>query len=277
MLRKIAVLADIHGNLSALRAVLADAQRAGATDYWFLGDLFLPGPGTQDLYDALKAVQPQVWLQGNWEQGIDFVVAGQGHWDDESNVYFARLTMYLIKRLASADYQALVHRPIATTMVVNGLNFGLSHNQPERSTGHDLYPAEAQENFDHLAKDHDVAIYGHTHQQLMRTSSSGQLIINPGATGQPYSPYPKLMADQRAHYALLTVTDAGQLSVDFRKVAYDIEAEIAAARAAQLPYADLYAHLRQTGFTITHDQDLLRRVNAEHGYLAEVREFFKHD
>ncbi|RRK09581.1 metallophosphoesterase [Lactiplantibacillus garii] len=277
MLRKIAVLADVHGNLSALNAVLEDAKRAGATDYWFLGDLFLPGPGTQNLYDTLKTVQPKVWLQGNWEQGINAVMTGEGHWDNASEIYFARLTEYLVKRLAPDDYQQLVHRPIATSVTVNGLTFGLSHNQPERSTGHDLYPAEDQANFDHLAGTHDVAIYGHTHQQLMRVSSSGQLIINPGATGQPYSPYAKFLADQRAHYAFLMVTDAGQLTVDFRKVAYDVEAEIATAKARHLPYLKLYEHLRRTGLTSTHDAELLARVNAEYGYAAEVENFFQYE
>lgn len=85
-----------------------------------------------------------------------------------------------------------------------------------------------------------MAVYGHIHP-----SDQGQLIINPGATGQPYSPYAKFMADQRAHYAILTVTDAGQLSVDFRKVSYDISQEIARAKQQELPYFDLYRHLRQ--------------------------------
>lgn len=276
MLRKIAVLADIHGNLTALNAVLADAKRAAATDYWFLGDLFLPGPGTAELYQTLSALHPSVWLQGNWEEGINAVVTGQGTWDNASAIYFARLTEYLVERLSADQLQALVHRPIATSVTVNGLDFGLSHNQPERSTGHDLYPAETEANFDHLAGHHDVAVYGHTHQQLMRVSDQGQLIINPGATGQPYSPYPKFMADQRAHYAILTVNDAGQFTVDFRKVSYDINHEIELAKAHALPYLDLYEHLRRTGFTSTHDQALLQRVNAQYGYAAAVQAYFKH-
>lgn len=277
MLRKIAVLADIHGNLTALNAVLADAQRAHVTEHWFLGDLFLPGPGAEDLYEALAAVHPQAWLQGNWEEGIHAVVAGKGHWDDPSEVYFGRLTQYLITRLDPAHYQALIKRPIAATVNVNGLNFGLTHNQPERSTGHDLYPAAAQTNFDHLADQHDVAVYGHTHQQLMRVSTDGQLIINPGAVGQPYSPYKKFLADQRAHYAILTVNDAGQLTCDFRKVAYAIDDELAVARKKNVPYFEQYEHLRRTGLTITHDQQLLARVNAAAGYVNAVRDFFEHD
>ena len=42
MTRKIALLSDVHGNSTALEAVLADAESQQVTDYWFLGDLLLP-------------------------------------------------------------------------------------------------------------------------------------------------------------------------------------------------------------------------------------------
>lgn len=89
MQHRIAVLADIHGNLTALNAVLADARQQAATDYWFLGDLFLPGPGAEKLYQTLADTAPSVWLQGNWEQGINAVMTGNGRLDDPSQIYFA--------------------------------------------------------------------------------------------------------------------------------------------------------------------------------------------
>lgn len=274
MIHKIAVFSDVHGNVSALDAVLRDAKQNGATDYWFLGDLFLPGPGAEQLYKTVESLHPVVWLQGNWEQEIDSIVKGEADFDDPSEVYLSRLTEYLINNLDSKHYQELIQRPISTTITVNGLNFGLSHNQAERSTGHDLFPAEAQVNFDHLAGDKDVLLYGHTHQQVMRTSSKGQLIVNPGATGQPYSPYAKLMADQRACYTILTVDDEGRIDVSFKKISYDIDEEIKLAQDLNLPYIHLYEHSRKTGFTVTHDQKLLKKVNAEYNYGQEVRKFF---
>lgn len=47
----IAVFSDIHGNLAALEAVHADAIQHGAEIYWFLGDLFGPGPDVQPLWE----------------------------------------------------------------------------------------------------------------------------------------------------------------------------------------------------------------------------------
>ncbi len=46
---KIAILSDIHGNMTAFSAVIKDAQAHHADEYWFLGDLFLPGPGAANL------------------------------------------------------------------------------------------------------------------------------------------------------------------------------------------------------------------------------------
>ena len=45
-----------------------------------------------------------------------------------------------------------------------------------------------QEQFDRLFdREYDIAIYAHTHHQLLRYSSNDQLIINPGTVGQPFT------------------------------------------------------------------------------------------
>ena len=54
MNHRIAILSDIHGDTTALEAVIADARALGATEYWLLGDILLPGPGREDLFDLLE-------------------------------------------------------------------------------------------------------------------------------------------------------------------------------------------------------------------------------
>ena len=39
MKHRIAILSDIHGNTTALEAVIKDAQELGATEYWLMGDI----------------------------------------------------------------------------------------------------------------------------------------------------------------------------------------------------------------------------------------------
>lgn len=42
---KIAIISDIHGNLTALEAVIADIKAKAVDEVWVLGDILMPGPG----------------------------------------------------------------------------------------------------------------------------------------------------------------------------------------------------------------------------------------
>lgn len=275
MKQTIALLADIHGNVSAFDAVIQDAQKNHATSFWFLGDLFLPGPGTDDLWQKLAALHPQVWLRGNWEDAILAMLSGHFELDDPGAIYLATLSAYLNEHVSSAVMSQMAAHPISTVQTVNGVNIQASHNLPDQDMGRSLYPAQPQQNFDDMmTADLDIAVYGHTHQQVMRTTSRGQLIINPGAVGQPYSLWPKFFADQRAHYALLEIDDFGRVDVNFRKVEYDRQKEIQLAQQRHVPYSSQYAFLRESGSTITHDRDLLAQVNAAHDYVDRVARYY---
>ncbi|MFD1430307.1 metallophosphoesterase family protein [Lacticaseibacillus mingshuiensis] len=275
MERRIAVFSDTHGNVTATKAVLADAMAHQATDYWFLGDLLLPGPGAGDLYALVETVAPTVWLNGNWEQALYAMADKHIDLDNPGSVYIAALSAYVLQKLTPTQLLLMRNHPYELTKKVNGVTIGLTHNSRFSTEGRMLYPAGHQADFDGLfGGDQDIAIYGHTHQQLMRTSRKGQLVLNPGAAGQPYSPWSKLFADQRAHYLMLTISASGLVDVDFRKIAYDIEAELALAKTRGLPYLDLYTYLRHTGKTVTHDLERLAQVNAAGNYRALVKDYY---
>ena len=65
MIRKIALLSDVHGNSTALEAVLADAESQQVTDYWFLGDLLLPGTGRRNILDRMEQLPISLQVRGN--------------------------------------------------------------------------------------------------------------------------------------------------------------------------------------------------------------------
>ena len=80
-------------------------------------------------------------------------------------------------------------------------------------------PLIIRNSFDRLFdRDYDIAIYAHTHHQLLRYSSNDQLIINPGTVGQPFYKWNKLNSDLRAQYAILEIDEAGITDVRFKKV-----------------------------------------------------------
>ena len=64
----LALLYDIHGNLPALEAVLADAGEQGAERYFIGGDVALFGPWPQETVARLNALAPATWIRGNGER-----------------------------------------------------------------------------------------------------------------------------------------------------------------------------------------------------------------
>ena len=62
----IAVISDVHGNLEALDAVLADAS--GADAYWFLGDLVAHGPRPAECVRRVRALPGLVAVRGNTDR-----------------------------------------------------------------------------------------------------------------------------------------------------------------------------------------------------------------
>ncbi|WEZ95745.1 metallophosphoesterase [Lactiplantibacillus plantarum] len=65
---KIAVLSDVHGNATALEAVLADAQKQHVDEYWTVGDMTVRGPESERCLTLLDRVHPTAYVLGNHEE-----------------------------------------------------------------------------------------------------------------------------------------------------------------------------------------------------------------
>ena len=72
---KLGVVADIHGNDMALRAVLEDARRFGVERWWALGDLVLFGPRPAEVLEILRGLSGTGMLRGNTDR---YVLTGGG-------------------------------------------------------------------------------------------------------------------------------------------------------------------------------------------------------
>ena len=274
MNHRIAILSDIHGDTRALEAVIADARALGATEYWLLGDILLPGPGREDLFDLLDAIPITAAVRGNWDDCVLEALDGEYGLEDPQEIQMLRLTQYLMEGLDPKRIDWLRSLPLVEKKEVNGIRFSLSHNLPEKNYGGDLRPANATENFDQLLDDQtDMAIYGHVHKQLLRYGSQGQQIINPGSIGMPYFDWPALK-NHRAQYAVIEVGDGELANIQFRKVAYDYEAELELAKSKGLPFIEMYEELRRDDNYQGHNLELLARLIEKHGYVEDVKDYF---
>ena len=274
MNHKIAILSDIHGNTTALAGVLEDAKNLGATEYWLLGDIFLPGPGANDLVALLKGLPITASVRGNWDDCVLEALDGQYGLEDPEEIHFLRMTQYLMERLNPEQIDWLRNLPMVAKKEVEGLRFSLSHNLPEKNYGGDLLVENGTEKFDQLLDEAtDVAVYGHVHKQLLRYGSRGQQILNPGSIGMPYFDWEGLK-NHRAQYALLEVENGELVNIQFRKVAYDYEAELESAKIKGLPFIEMYEELRREDNYQGHNRDLLASLIEKHGYKEDVKNYF---
>ena len=274
MNNRIAILSDIHGDTTALKAVIANARALGATEYWLLGDILLPGPGREDLFELLDAIPITAAVRGNWDDCVLEALDGEYGLEDPQEIQLLRLTQYLMEGLDPKRIDWLRSLPLVEKKEVNGIRFSLTHNLPEKNYGGDLRPANVTENFDQLLDDQtDMAIYGHVHKQLLRYGSQGQQILNPGTIGMPYFDWEPIQ-NHRAQYALIDVEEDGVTNLQFRKVAYDYEGELQDAKDKGLPFIEMYEELRREDNYRGHNIDLLTGLIEKYGYAKEVAAYF---
>jgi diadenosine tetraphosphatase ApaH/serine/threonine PP2A family protein phosphatase len=233
---RIALLSDVHGNLPAFEAVLADVDSTAAEQVWCLGDLV--GYGAQpDACVELARSRCDLCLAGNH----DLVVTGAIDIADFS-VYAAAAAQWTRDHIGAAALEFLNQlRPEQ-----DGQPVGLYHASPRDPIWeYVLFSWQADECMD--AMEPRVGAVGHSHVArwfsrsvdepvegevaeggLKLDLSEGEWLLNPGAVGQPRD------GDPRAAWLLL---DTVEWSAQWRRVRYPIEQAAGAIEAAGLPRA----------------------------------------
>ena len=277
MKRKIALLSDIHGNVTALEAVLADAKKEQVTDYWFLGDLLAPGTGRKKILDLMAVLPISLQVRGNWEDSLWHALHQKLDLTRPSHLYLTKLCHFVLEEIHPEEIDRMRELPLQVLTEVAGLKIAVSHHLPDKNWGRELIHIGNQSDFDRLFEGNEavIAIYGHIHQQFLRYGTGGQLIINPGSIGQPFFLDATLRQDLRAQYAILEIDETGMKDVDMRRVAYDVEQELARARELQLPYYEIYEESLVNGIHHTHNHDLLREISEREGYFEDVQDFIR--
>ena len=269
---KIAVLSDIHGNTSALEAVLADAKAETVDEYWLLGDILMPGTGRRRILDLLADLPITVRVLGNWEDSLWRGLHRKLDLTKASHRYLLRQCQYILEEISPEEIEDLHNQPMQVHRRFGDLTVGITHHLPDKNWGRELIHTGKQEDFDRLVTNPyaSIAVYGHIHQQLIRYGSDGQLILNPGSIGQPFFLDAGLRKDLRAQYMILEIDEAGLADVDFRRVDYDVEAELQLAKDVKLPYFQIYYESLVNGIHHTHNQELLYEIAQEQGHDAEL-------
>ena len=207
------VLYDIHGNLPALEAVLADAEQAGVDSYVLGGDYALFGPWPYETVRRLRDLDA-VWIRGNGER---WTAAPAGAPDDE--LVQAAIEASREELAGMADELA----QLPEQYVTGSARF--CHASPI-SDVRSFLPEPGEDEEELIADAYEERlVFGHTHVQFQRPDAGwGIELVNPGSVGMPFD------GDPRAGYAL--IADDGAL--ELRRVEYD-HAQSAADVAERFP------------------------------------------
>ena len=216
-----AILADIHGNLAAFKAVLQDIDgRGGAEELWCLGDIVGYGPDPSECI-ALLRQHNHLCVAGNH----DWAAIGKVDISD-FNPDAAEACRWTARQLSPEDVRYLENLPLTLSRD----DFTIAHGSPrEPIWEYVLSTQSARANFQFFET--RFCLIGHSHVPLVFENVGGRcalmelpaelrlgenrLIINPGGVGQPRD------GDPRAAYAIY---DEDAATIYHYRIPYDIEA-----------------------------------------------------
>jgi len=233
-----ALISDIHANLPALEAVLADIDRqpdVAAT--YHLGDLVGYAPWPNEVVTRLRE-RAIAGIAGNYDStvatdykhcGCKYEDARQAALSHESYAWTRAHVTPATKRLLAGLPSSLDLRPLGGHL--SGPRLVLVHGTPTLNTVYWTADRPDESCLKMAAavglRAGDVIAFGHTHVPWHR-EVAGIHFVNAGSVGRPKD------GDWRAGYALVTLGE-GERRVEFVRVPYDIDAAVAGVRAAGLP------------------------------------------
>ena len=244
----IALVSDIHGNLPALRAVLADIDaRREITAVYHVGDLVGYAPWPNEVVDLIRQ-RGIAGVSGNYDSTVALRYKHCGcrsenpHQEELAHQSFAWTLAHVTE--ASRGFLAALPfrmdlRPLGGH--VAGPSVRLVHGSHALST---VYVTEDRSD-DFLrtmaqamgARAGDIVCFGHTHRPWQRTVDDVQF-VNTGSVGRPKD------GDPRAGYVVLDVS-ASNARIDIVRVSYDVEEAARGILASALP--DEFADFLRSG------------------------------
>jgi predicted phosphodiesterase len=245
---RVAVLADVHGNLPALEAVLADVDAAGVDAVVLNGDL-ATGPMPAETLDLLAALGDRaVWVRGNADR--ELVDAYDGRLDPDLPDIVRVPTEYGATRLAARHRELLADLPLTVSLDVDGLGSVLfCHATARNDTDIVLVDSPVSRYASGFADSTErTVVLGHTHMPFDRLVDRRRF-VNPGSVGMPYG-------GTGAFWALLGP------DVVLRRTAYDGQAAAAVFRAGAAGYPDLAEFIEENVLTVPSDAEALAVFSA---------------
>jgi putative phosphoesterase len=214
---RLAIISDVHSNLPALEAVLADAEGQSVERVFCAGDLVGQGPHPNQVVSRIRRAGIPSIL-GNQEVEVRELA-------DRARPDPKRHMLWTIATLKRKNREYLLGLPADRAIEVEGKSVLIVHGSPY-GTYDTMHPSLTSETlrawFPADAQRPAVLVGGHTHVPFVR-SVGGMLVVNAGTVGRP------LDGDPRASWALLEI-GKDEVRARIRRVAYPVEETVRAMK-----------------------------------------------
>jgi putative phosphoesterase len=233
---RLALLADIHGNVAALEAALADIASHRPDSIVILGDLVLNGPRPGETLDRVMELEQAgaLVIAGNTDIAVaDGDYAAAFPWLDEVPVSHRAAAEWAREQLSQEQLEYLRRLP-AERRVAAGDELVLAcHASPGSQTSGMPADLDAAVTMQYATRtDARVICCGHTHV-ADRRELGRKLLVNPGSCGYAFDGTPD------ACWALLSVQEGQEPEARLVRVAYDAQAAAEEVSLRGLP-SDVY-------------------------------------
>jgi putative phosphoesterase len=231
----IALVADIHGNLAALDAVLAAIDRDRPDRVVCLGDVAAMGPQPREVLARLRERAITV-VMGNAD--AELLDPSSMPEDSDNARKFKAMTLWAANQLDAVDRTFLASFLPTIEIALGTRRLHCCHGSP-RGFDDEITPTTPAVDLVSMLDGVAAGLIagGHTHVRMLR-SWQGRELVNPGSVGLAYEFFPdgSVRIPPWAEFAILSATDDA-VGIDFRRVPYDRDATLRAMRQRELPHA----------------------------------------
>lgn len=239
---KIAILSDIHGNLDALKSVLADLTKERVEKIFICGDLAMAGPQPSETVDFLKKLSEDedvTFIQGNTDEMIVRAVGEDKEKYTPPNKIMANALVYAQDVLSDSQKEFLSELPFAHTETIGQINVLFVHGSPRRNN-EDILPNQPVNKIKEIIQDadEDLIFCGHTHMPA-GYQIGNQTVVNVGSVGRPFSEEPK------ACYVIFNYPDLekSEYEIIHKFVDYDVHSAVEKLKKQSFEGSESLAHM----------------------------------
>jgi len=218
-LMKVGLIADLHSNLAALKAVLKCMPRVD--QLICVGDLVGYAAEPNEVVKLVRAKRMQTVMGNHDYAAVTRDVRG-------FNPLAAQAALWTAEHLHKENLEYLSNLPTRLTRSYGKQKLYVVHGSPRDPLNEYIFPDTPNRMLAELVRDldADIVMIGHTHMPIERVIF-GKLVINPGGVGQPRD------RDPRASYAILNL--GKEVKVSFHRVDYDVKITAEKIETAGLP------------------------------------------